>query len=170
MILASSVTTPDVGTIVWTTIIFTLLLLLLRAFAWKPILAAIKAREESIRSSLKSAEEARKEMERLKANNEAMLQEAREEYDEMLKEARDSKNKMIEEAKKQAGNEADKMIKKARITIEREKTMAITDIKNQIATLSVDIAEKILGKKLKDSKAQNKLIGRLLDDMNLKGN
>ncbi|MFO7853546.1 MAG: F0F1 ATP synthase subunit B [Bacteroidota bacterium] len=170
MILASSITTPDVGTIVWTTIIFTLLLILLRAFAWRPILDAIKAREESIRGSLESAEEARKEMERLKANNEAMLQEAREEYDELLKEARDSRDKMIEEAKKQAGAEADEMIKKARITIEREKTMAITDIKNQIAILSVEIAEKILKEKLRTSQQHNKLMKKLLNDLDLKDN
>lgn len=170
MILASSITTPDVGTIVWTTIIFALLLLLLRAFAWKPILQALKAREESIKGSLESAEKARREMERLKADNEAMMQEAREEYDELLKEARDSSNKMIEEAKQQAGKEADAMIGKARTTIERERTMAVNEIRNQIASLSVEIAGKILDEKLKTGKEQNKFLEKLLDDLDLKEN
>lgn len=170
MILAISITTPDVGTIVWTTIIFTLLLILLRAFAWKPILQAIKAREENIRGSLEAAANARKEMERLKVSNEAMMQEAREEYDELLKEARDSRNKMIEEAKQQAGKEADKMIQKARTTIERERVMAVNDIRNQIASLSVEIAGKILDEKLKTGKEQNKFMEKLLDDLDLKDN
>lgn len=170
MILAANLTTPELGTIIWTTIIFLLLLVLLRAFAWKPILQALKAREESIKGSLESAEEARREMERLKADNEAIMQEARSERDELLHEARDARDKMIAEAKKQAKTEADKIIGKARTGIEREKVMAINDIRNQIASLSVDIAEKILGEQLKGSKEQNKLIEKLLDDMDLKEN
>jgi len=170
MILASNLTTPELGTIIWTTLIFLLLLVLLRAFAWKPILQALKAREESIKGSLESAEDARREMERLKADNEAIMQEARTERDELLHEARDARDKMIAEAKKQAKTEADKIIEKARTGIEREKVMAINDIRNQIASLSVEIAEKILGEQLKDSKEQNKLIEKLLDDMNLKEN
>lgn len=170
MILASSLTTPELGTIVWTTIIFLILLVLLRAFAWKPIMQAIHAREESIKGSLESAEEARKEMERLKADNEAIMEEARNERDELLREARDARDKMIAEAKNQAKGEADKLISKARTGIEREKSMAVNEIRNQIASLSVEIAEKILDQKLKDSKEQNKLIGKLLDDMDLKNN
>ena len=168
--LANSLTTPELGTIIWTTLIFLLLLVILRAFAWKPIMQAIKAREESIKGSLKSAEEARKEMERLKADNEAIMEEARSERDELLGEARDTRDKLIAEAKNQAKTEADKLIQKARTGIEREKAMAINDIRNQIANLSVDIAEKILGEKLKDSKEQNLLIEKLLDDMELKEN
>ncbi len=170
MILASSLTTPELGTIVWTTLIFLLLLALLRVFAWKPIMQAIKAREDSIKGSLESAEDARKEMERLKADNEAIMEEARNERDELIREARDARDKMIAEAKQKAKTEADKMIQRARTGIEREKTMAINDVRNQIATLSVEIAEKILDEKLKDSKEQNKLIEKLLDDMNLKEN
>lgn len=171
MILASnSLTTPELGTIVWTTLIFLILLVVLRAFAWKPIMQAIKAREESIKGSLESAEEARREMQRLKADNEAIMQEARSERDELLREARDARDKMIAEAKKQAKTEADKMIQRARDGIEREKNMAINDMRNQIASLSVEIAEKILGEELKDSREQNRLIGKLLDGMNLKEN
>ena len=170
MILANSLTTPELGTIVWTTIIFLILLAVLRAFAWKPIMQAIKAREESIKGSLESAEDARREMERLKADNEAIMEEARNERDDLMREARDARDKMIGEAKNQAKSEAEKMIKKARNGIQREKTMAINDIRNQIASLSVEIAEKILDEKLKDSGEQNKLIEKLLDDMNLKQN
>jgi F-type H+-transporting ATPase subunit b len=170
MILAGSLTTPDLGTIIWTTVIFIILLALLRAFAWKPILQAVKAREESIKESLESAEDARKQMERLKADNEVILQEAREERDELLKEARDARDKMIAEAKKQSKSEADKIIEKARTGIEREKNMAVNEIRTQIASLSVEIAGKILNVKLKDSKEQNKLIERLLDDLDLKDN
>ena len=170
MILANNLTTPDFGTIVWTTIIFLLLLALLRAFAWKPILQAIKAREDSIKGSLESAEDAKREMERLKADNEAIMQEAREERDELLRDARDARDKMISEAKKQAREESDKLISKARTGIEREKKMAINDIRTQIASLSVEIAEKILNEKLKGSKEQNDLIEKLLDDLDLKDN
>lgn len=170
MILANNLTTPDFGTIVWTTIIFLLLLALLRAFAWKPILQAIKAREDSIKGSLESAEDAKREMERLKADNEAIMQEAREERDELLRDARDARDKMISEAKKQAREESDKLISKARTGIEREKKMAVNDIRTQIASLSVEIAEKILNEKLKGSKEQNDLIEKLLDDMDLKEN
>ncbi|MDZ7739248.1 MAG: F0F1 ATP synthase subunit B [Bacteroidales bacterium] len=170
MILASSLTTPDLGTIIWTTLIFIILLALLRAFAWKPILQAVRAREESIKESLESAEDARKQMERLKADNEAIMQEAREERDELLKEAREARDKMIAEAKKESKSEADKMIEKARTGIEREKNMAVNEIRTQIASLSVEIAGKILDEKLKDSKEQNKLIEKLLDDLDLKEN
>jgi len=170
MILASNLTTPDFGTIVWTTIIFLLLLALLRAFAWKPILQAIKAREDSIKGSLESAEDAKREMERLKADNEVIMQEAREERDELLRDARDARDKMISEAKNQAREESDKLISKAREGIEREKEMAINDIRTQIASLSVEIAEKILNEKLKGSKEQNDLIEKLLDDLDLKDN
>ncbi len=170
MIIASSLTTPELGTIVWTTLIFILLLVLLRVFAWKPIMQAIKAREESIKGSLESAEDARREMERLKADNEAIMKEAREERDELLKEARDVRDKMIAEAKEQAKTEADKLVEKARAGIEREKNMAVSEMKKEIAVLSVEIAEKILNEKLKDSKDQNKLIDKLLDDVKLKDN
>lgn len=170
MILANNLTTPDFGTIVWTTIIFLLLLALLRAFAWKPILQAIKAREDSIKGSLESAEDAKREMERLKADNEAIMQEAREERDQLLRDARDARDKMISEAKNQAREESDKLISKARTGIEREKKMAINDIRTQIASLSVEIAEKILNEKLKGSKEQNDLIEKLLDDIDLKEN
>lgn len=170
MILANSLTTPALGTIIWTTFIFLILLGLLRAFAWKPILGAVKAREDSIKGSLKAADEARKDMERLHADNEVIMKEAREERDVLMREARDVRDKMMNEAKDQAKTEAEKIIIKARTGIEREKLLAIAEIKDQVATLSVDIAEKILGEKLKSRPEQDKLINKLLDDVDLKQN
>lgn len=170
MILANSLATPAIGTIFWTTFIFLILLGLLRAFAWKPILSAIKAREDSIKRSLEAADGARKDMERLQADNELIMQEARNERDILLKEARGIRDTMIDEARNQAKIDADKIVEKARIGIEREKSMAISDIRSQLANLSVDIAEKILRKKLKETEEQNKLIDDLLDDVDLKQN
>jgi F-type H+-transporting ATPase subunit b len=170
MILANSLATPAIGTIFWTTVIFLILLVLLRAFAWKPILGALKAREESIRSSLEAADEARKDMERLQADNEAIMAEAREERDLLMKEARTTRDKLIAEAKESAKNEAEKIIEKARTGIEREKDAALTDFKNQVASLSVDIAGRILKEKLKDSPQQDKLVNDLLDDVDLTRN
>lgn len=170
MILANSLTNPAIGTLFWTTLIFLLLLVLLRAFAWKPILSAIKAREESIRSSLESAEDARRDMERLKADNEAIMKEAREERDLLMKEARTTRDRLIAEARELAKSEADKIIEKARIGIEREKATAVADFKNRVASLSVDIAEKVLKEKLKDRTVQDKLINDLLDEVDLSKN
>jgi F-type H+-transporting ATPase subunit b len=170
MILANSLATPAIGTIFWTTIIFGLLLVLLRVFAWKPIMGAIKAREDSIKGSLEAADEARRDMERLQADNEAIMKEARKERDSLMKEARDSRDKMIAEAKNQAKTEADKIVEKARIGIEKEKSAAIADIRDHVADLSVEIAEKILRESLKDTPEQDRLINRLLDDIDLKKN
>ncbi len=170
MLLANSLTTPAVGTIFWTTIIFLILLVLLRLFAWKPILEAIRARNDSIKGSLEAAEEARKEMERLHADNEAVLKEARGERDKLLKEARDVRDKLIAEARDQAKVEAEKIIEKARIGIEREKNAAMADMRNQVASLSVDIAEKILRQKLRGQKDQDKLVDNLLDEVDFKKN
>ena len=170
MILASSLATPAIGTIFWTTVIFIMLLVLLRAFAWKPILGAIKAREESIRSSLEAAKEARKDMERLQADNEAIMKEAREERDLLIKEARTTRERLILEARNQAKQEAEKIIEKARIGIEQEKAAALSDFRNQVVSLSVDIAEKVIREKLKDKSLQEKLVNDLLDEVDFKKN
>ena len=170
MILANSLATPAIGTIFWTTLIFGLLLVLLRIFAWKPILAAVKAREESIKSSLEAADEARKDMERLHADNEAIMKEARAERDLLFKEARDARDIMIGEAKNTGKTEADRIVEKARTGIEREKQAAITGIRDQVADLSVEIAGKILRENLKGLPEQEKLINNLLDDIDLTRN
>jgi F-type H+-transporting ATPase subunit b len=159
--------TPDIGLIFWTTLTFLILLFLLKKFAWKPILNMVKERDESIENALNSAEEAKKEMAALNAKNEELLQEAREERDKMLKEARDTKDKMISEAKEQAREEGNKLISNARESIETEKKAALADIKNQVATLSVEVAERILKDKLAEDGGQDKLVEKYIEDINL---
>lgn len=163
--LASSLASPAVGTVFWTTIIFLMFLFLLTKFAWKPILSAVKARDEIIKSSLESAEKAREDMKRLQADNEAILKKAREERENILKEARDVRDKMINEAKGKASEEAEKLIEKAREAIEREKEKALSEIHSEVAFLSVEIASKLLGEKLKESDQQNKLITGYLKEI-----
>jgi F-type H+-transporting ATPase subunit b len=159
--------TPGIGLIFWTTFIFLLLVILLRAFAWKPILNAIKNREASIKSALDSAEKAKEEMKKLLAKNEEILQKARAERDALMKEAREVKDKIINEAKEKAQQEAEKIIESARLSIRNEKASAISEIKAQVAILSVDIAEKILREKLSNNQEQSALINRLLDDVKI---
>lgn len=159
--------TPGLGLIVWSTIIFGLLLILLKKFAWKPILSAVKAREERIKGALESAEEVKQEMEKLKADNEEILKEARNERNKLLSEARDIKEKMITDAKTLANDEAKKIIETARLNIQSEKDAAISDLKKQVAFLSVDIAEKILQKRLEESKEQKQIIDKYLDKVSI---
>jgi F-type H+-transporting ATPase subunit b len=159
--------TPDIGLIFWSTLIFLILLILLKKFAWTPILGAVNTREESIQNALLSAEEAKKEMQNLQADNERILKEARAEREAMLKEAREIKDKMIADSKEQAKVEGDKMIKQAQSAIESEKKAAVADIKNQVAELSVEIAEKVLKEQLSNKKEQLKLVDTMLDDVKL---
>ena len=155
------------GLFFWQTLLFLLLLFLLRKYAWKPILNAVKEREEGIEKALKSAEEARKEMQNLKADNERILKEARNQREELLKEARSMREQMIEEAKGDAQKEADKLIAKAKESIETEKLAAIADLKNQVADLSVGIAEKLVKDELSSKEKQVKLIDNMLKDVKL---
>ncbi len=159
--------TPAIGIIFWTTLIFLILLFLLRALAWKPILNAVKERNDSIAEALNSAEKAKEEMSKLQASNEQVLKEARIERDNIVKEARDLKDQMMADAKSMAKVEADKIIESAKMAIDNEKRAAINDIKNQIASISVDIAEKLLQKELGDKKGQDELINTLLDKTNI---
>jgi F-type H+-transporting ATPase subunit b len=170
IILANSLTSPGIGLVFWSILIFGLFFLLLAKFAWKPILNAVKARDEMIKGSLASAEKARKEMAKLQSDNEAILKKAREEREGILKEARDIRDKLIGEAKGKASEEAEKLIEKARAGIEREKTIALADIRNQVATLSIEIASKILGEKLKETGEQQKLIDNYLKEADFNKN
>jgi F-type H+-transporting ATPase subunit b len=171
MILASnSLTSVGVGTLFWSVLIFSLFFALLAKFAWKPILAAIKQRDEMIKGSLASAEMAREEMLKLQRDNEAILQKAREEREVILKEAREVRDKLIAEAKGKATDEAEKIVEKARTGIEREKAKALSEIHEQVATLSVDIASKLLGEKLSKTEEQEKLISKYLKDIDLNKN
>jgi F-type H+-transporting ATPase subunit b len=170
ILLANSLTTPAVGTLFWSTLIFLLFFLILTKFAWKPILAAVKARDEMIKSSLESAEKAKEDMLKLQSDNEAILRKAREEREVILKEAREVRDKLIGEAKGKASEEAEKIIEKARAGIESEKRKALSEIREQVATISVDIASKLLGEKLKQTGEQEKLIDNYLNEINFNKN
>lgn len=159
--------TPDIGLIFWSTLFFLILLFVLGKFAWPAILSAVKARNESIRNALDAAEKAKKEMAQLQADNEKILAEAKAERDALMKEAKDVKERIIAEAKEQAGVEAKKMIQQARDSIRAEKAAAISDLKKQVAGLSVHIAEKILRAKLKETKAQKELVSKIIKEADL---
>lgn len=168
--LSNSLTSPGIGTIFWAALIFGLFLLVLTKFAWKPILSAVKSREEMIKGSLESAEKARAEMLKLQSDNEAILRKAREERENILKEARDVRDKLIAEAKGKATEEAEKLVEKAKAGIEREKSKALSEIHDQVATLSVEIASKLLSEKLERTEEQEKLISRYLKDIDFSKN
>ena len=159
-------TSPE-SLIFWTTIIFIVFFILLAKFAWKPILGAVKSREESINNALASAEAARREMQNLTADNERILQEARMERDALLKEAREMKESIISEAKGEAHAQATKVIDQAKATIESEKHAAIAEIKNQVAELSLEIAEKVMRNELSDKNKQIKLVEDMLKEVKL---
>jgi len=159
--------TPDIGLLFWMLVSFGIVLFLLRKFAWKPILASLKSREESISEALNTARKAKEEMASLKADNEKLLQQARAERDAMLKEARDTKDAIIAESKSKAQAEANKILASARETINTEKNAAITELKNQVATMSIDIAEKILRQELSRDEKQKSLMENLMRDVSL---
>jgi F-type H+-transporting ATPase subunit b len=159
--------TPGIGMIFWTTLFFLVLLFILGKFAWPAILTAVKARNESIRHALEAADRAKEEMALLQADNKKILAEAKAERDLMLKEAKGIKDKLIADAKEKATEEANKVVQNARESIQREKAAALNDMKVQIASLSVDIAEKILRTKLEESKAQKELVEKLINEADL---
>ena len=160
--------TPGFGLVFWTMITFLILLLILRKFAWKPILDSVSQREEGIKDALASAEQAKKEMQNLQANNEQLLKEARAERDAMMKEAREIKDKMIADAKDEAKDVAAKLIQNAQASIEQEKQAALSELKHQLAELSIGIAETVVKKELSAKKDQLKLVEDLLSDVTLK--
>ncbi len=155
------------GLFIIQSIIFLVLLFILGKFAWKPILKSIDERETSIIDALNQAKLAKQEMAQLKEDNERILREARAERDGILKEARDMKDKIVNQAKDSAKVEGEKMIEAARQSIQTEKNAAMADIKNQIGTLSVNIAENILREKLNNDGAHNALVENILNKSNL---
>ena len=159
--------TPGLGLIFWSVITFLILLFILRKFAWNPILNAVEEREEGIKNALLSAENAKKDMQNLKSDNEKLLAEARAERDAMMKEAREIKEKMINDAKSEAQTQGEKMIAQAKSAIESEKNAAMAELKNQVSTLSIEIAEKVLKSELANTEAQTKLVVQLLGDAKL---
>jgi F-type H+-transporting ATPase subunit b len=159
--------TPSFGLIFWTLLAFLIVFFILRKFAWKPILNALDAREKGIADSLETADRVRAEMAQLKSENEELLAKAREERAAMLKEARDIKDKIINDAKEQAKTEASKIMLETQQAIEQQKMAAMTDVKNQVGKMVIEVAEKILRKELGNTEAQEAHIKDLVEEVKL---
>ena len=159
--------TPDVGLLFWTFISFTILYFLLKRFAWKPILGSVNDREMSIREALLAAENAKKEMQNLKSDNEKILKEAKAERENMLKDAREIKNKLISDAETQAKLQASRLIESAQKAIQNEKNSAMNELKQTVVELSVEIAEKVISIELEDKSKQLKVVENMLNKASL---
>ncbi|MBK7384450.1 MAG: F0F1 ATP synthase subunit B [Flavobacteriales bacterium] len=167
MLLASLVE-PSFGLIFWMTLSFLAVLFILRKFAWKPILNGLKERETSIADALNEAKKMREDMVRMAAGNEAIMRQAREDRELLLKEARDIRDKEISEAKVRAKAEGDAILTRARADIQNEKNAAITEMKNQVASLSILVAERILKDKLETGAAQHTLVDKVMAEADLR--
>lgn len=159
--------TPGIGLIFWQAVVFLILFFLLAKMAWKPILASLKEREESIQGSLDSAEKAKDEMAALKADNEILLKEAREERDKILRDARDAANRLHDQAQTDAKKNADRIIEDAKAVIQTEKNAALRDVKEQVALFSLEVAERLMKTNLKEDKAQKELADRFVKELKL---
>lgn len=159
--------TPDGGLLIWQLLGFLALMFILAKFAWKPIVQALEERENSINAALQAAEEAKAEMANLKAANEELLEKARVERDAILASARDAARKYEEEQVGVAQAKAAKMLEETRLAIQNEKQAALTEVKNQVAQLSLDITEKLLRQQLADQDAQRALVGKFLNEQSL---
>ncbi len=157
----------SLGLFFWQTVLFLALLFLLRKFAWKPILEAVEAREEGIKNAMDKAAKAKAEFENINADNERILNEARVQRDEMLKEAREMKVNLVEEAKEEAKEEANKVMEQAKQTIENEKKAALADIRKQVGSLSIAIAEKVVGSELESKDKQASLVDEMIKEVSL---
>ncbi|MBC8475644.1 MAG: F0F1 ATP synthase subunit B [Bacteroidetes bacterium] len=157
----------SVGLFIYQTLIFFLLLVILKKYAWKPILGAVNDREEKIEEALEAAKQAKLDIANLKSQNEDMRKEALTERDSLLKEAREVKDKIVAEAKNSAKEEGDRIIESAREVIKNEKMAAVTELKNQVAVLSIEIAEKIVKEKLSTDEKQKALVDGLVKEINL---
>ncbi len=156
--------TPGLGLLFWMTLAFFLLVFILGKFAWKPILQMLRERETSIHEALNAANEAREEMKKLQFSNEQLLQEAKNERDTILNDARKIREKLIEDARVKAGEEADRIVASARESIQNEKMAAMTELKNQIAESSLNLARFILKRELSDPQKQEAYIKELLKE------
>lgn len=159
--------TPGPGLVIWQLFVFLLLVILLGKLAWKPIIASLKEREDSIQQALDSAENAKKEMASLKEDNEKLLRETREERDKILRDARTAANRIHDEAQADAKKNADRLIEDAKSIIQTEKNAALRDVKEQVAMFSLDIAEKLIKKNLSDDKSQKELANTFIKDLKL---
>jgi F-type H+-transporting ATPase subunit b len=159
--------TPGLGLIIWTLLAFGVVFFILKKFAWPPILGGLRKREQTIADSLATAEKIKSEMAQMKSENEAILAKAREERAQMLKEARETKDKIINEAKEQAKVEANKIIIDSQAAINTQKMAAITEVKNEIGKLVIEVTEKILRRELSNKEAQEAHIKGLVDEVKL---
>ena len=160
--------TPDLGLLFWMCLSFGIVVWLLGKYAWKPILSSVKQREDSIAEALNEAKQMREDMAKMAANNESIMQQAREEREVLLKEARDIRDKEIAGAKAKAKTEAEALLSRARLDIQNEKNAAITEMKNQVAELSIMVAERILKDKLDVSVAQQGLVDNVMAEAELR--
>ncbi|MFY0687702.1 MAG: F0F1 ATP synthase subunit B [Cyclobacteriaceae bacterium] len=156
---------PDIGLFFWQTVVFLAVFTILLVFVWKPIAEALRSREQQIEDSLRAAEIAKEEMENIKLDNEYLLQQAKAERDELMKDATTIANKIKEDAKTETSAIAEKMIADARASIDAEKKAALAEVKGLVASLSLEIAEKVIREKLGSDKAQKDLVGKFLDEV-----
>lgn len=159
--------TPGFGLIIWTLLAFLIVFFILKKFAWKPIINSMNQREKGITDALATAEKIKAEMATLKSENEALLVKAREERAQMLREAKETKDRIINEAKEQAKAETNKIIADAQSVIEQQKMAAITDLKNQVGTLVVEVSEKVLRRELSNKQEQETYIKQLANNVKL---
>lgn len=159
--------TPAIGLLFWMALVFGILVFFLKKFAWKPILSSLKEREDSIESALRMAEETRAEMAKLKSDNDKILAEARAERDKMIRDAKSITDKMIADAKDKAVTEGNKIIADAREAIQQEKTAMVSQMKKDMASFSIEIAEKVIRRELADKSSQEALVSTLISEANL---
>lgn len=159
--------TPDLGLFFWNLLAFLIVFFILKKFAWKPILAALKEREEGIADSIATAEKVKTEMAQLKNENEVLMAKAREERSIILKEAKEHSDKMISDAKEKAKNEFDKIVADAQVAIQQQKNAALTDVKNQVGALVIEVSEKILRRELSNKAEQEGFIAQLAEGVKL---
>lgn len=158
---------PEIGLVFWNTLAFIVLFFILRAFAWKPMLKAINDREQGIEDALAKADKMKADMAAMQSENEALLVKAREERSALLKEAKETADKMVAEAKDKAKTEYDRIVAEAQLAINQQKNAALIEVKNQVGTLVVDVAEKVLRRELADKAQQEKFIRELADNVKL---
>jgi F-type H+-transporting ATPase subunit b len=159
--------TPALGLLLWTLVAFLVVFFILKKFAWPAIVGGLKKREETIAESLATAEKVKAEMALMKNENEALLAQAREERAQLLKEARETKDKIIGEAKEQAKAEANKIVIEAQAAISAQKMAALTEVKNQVGKLVIEVSEKVLRRELGNKEAQEAHIKGMVDDVKL---
>ena len=158
---------PALGLLLWTLLAFLIVFFLLKKFAWPAIIGGLAKREKTIADSLASAEKIKLEMAQMKNDNEAILAQAREERATMLKEAKETKDKMIAEAKEEAKVQAARIITDAQASINHQKMAALTEIKNQVGNLVIEVSEKVLRKELSNKASQEEYIKQLATEVKL---